>query len=126
MTPPPHKHTGLHGRPEVEQVSNLIQSSLVNPRVTRLERSHSNSLFHPAVALIIAALGLWSGDNSFAQSTRPGMGATPYADALGTGVTFRVWSPHANSVAVRGSFNGWGTTTMVEEGSSDIWSVDVP
>jgi len=54
------------------------------------------------------------------------MGATPYADALGTGVTFRVWSPHATSVAVRGTFNSWGSTAMVEEGSTDIWSVDVP
>jgi len=60
-----------------------------------------------------------------AQSSRPGVGATPYADVLGTGVTFRVWSPHATSVAVRGSFNGWGITPMIEEGASDVWSVDV-
>lgn len=53
------------------------------------------------------------------------MGSTPYADALGTGATFRVWSPHATTVAVRGSFNGWGTTAMAEEGTSDLWSVDV-
>ena len=61
-----------------------------------------------------------------AQSARPGMGATPYADAGGTGVTFRVWSPNATSIAVRGSFNGWGSTAMTEEGTSDLWSVDVP
>ncbi len=60
-----------------------------------------------------------------AQSTRPGLGATPYADALGTGVTFRVWSPNATTVAVRGSFNGWGITSMTEESASDLWSVDV-
>jgi 1,4-alpha-glucan branching enzyme len=53
------------------------------------------------------------------------MGANPYADALGTGVTFRVWSPHATAVAVRGSFNGWGASAMAEEGTSDLWSVDV-
>lgn len=63
---------------------------------------------------------------SFAQSSRPGMGATPYADGLGTGVTFRVWAPNANSVAVRGSFNGWGSNAMTEEGTSNLWSVDVP
>lgn len=61
-----------------------------------------------------------------AQSSRPGMGATPYADAGGTGVTFRVWSPHATSVAVRGTFNGWGTTTMLKEAAGNLWSVDVP
>lgn len=61
-----------------------------------------------------------------AQSIRPGMGATPYADALGTGVTFRVWAPHATSVAARGTFNGWGSTALTEEGTTDLWSVDVP
>src|SRR5688572_23678854 len=60
-----------------------------------------------------------------AQSIRPGMGATPYADAFGTGVTFRVWSPRATSVAVRGTFNGWSITPMAEESASDLWSVDV-
>ena len=53
------------------------------------------------------------------------MGATPYADTLGTGVTFRVWSPHATTVAVRGSFNGWGSSAMAKEGTSDLWSGDV-
>lgn len=60
-----------------------------------------------------------------AQSTRPGMGSTPYADAGGTGTTFRVWSPNAASVAVRGSFNGWGTTALTQEGTSGLWSADV-
>jgi 1,4-alpha-glucan branching enzyme len=46
------------------------------------------------------------------------MGAIPYFDVLGTGVTFRVWSPHAISVAVRGSFNGWGTTAMAKENTN--------
>lgn len=74
----------------------------------------------------MAMLGLFFRDSSLAQSTRPGMGATPYADALGTGVTFRVWSPHATSVAVRGTFNGWGSTALAEQGSTDLWSLDVP
>jgi 1,4-alpha-glucan branching enzyme len=34
-----------------------------------------------------------------------GMGATPLPDA--TGVAFRVWAPHADSVSVVGSFNDW-------------------
>lgn len=54
------------------------------------------------------------------------MGATPYADGGGTGVTFRVWSPHATNIAVRGSFNGWGSTALTKEAAGDLWSADVP
>lgn len=63
-----------------------------------------------------------------AQSSRPGMGATPYADASGTGVTFRVWSPNATSVAVPGVFNGWSTTAnlLVKEAGTENWSGDIP
>ena len=63
-----------------------------------------------------------------AQSSRPGMGATPYADALGTGVTFRVWAPNVTNVSVPGSFNGWNTAAnfLVQEGSSGLWSGDIP
>lgn len=63
----------------------------------------------------------------FAQtvSSRPGLGSVPYADASGTGVTFRVWAPHATSVAVRGDFNGWGTTELVQEASGGLWSRDI-
>ena len=62
-----------------------------------------------------------------AQSTRPGMGSTPYADGLGTGVTFRVWAPDATNVSVPGIFNGWNTTAnfLVKEGSSGLWSGDI-
>jgi len=76
--------------------------------------------------VFLALLGIGLAVDGVAQSSRPGMGATPYADALGTGVTFRVWSPNATSVVVRGTFNGWGSTTMTEEGTSNLWSVDVP
>ena len=66
-----------------------------------------------------------------AQSSRPGMGSTPYADASGTGVTFRVWAPDATTVAVRGPFNpgGWSNTTnflVKESGGLGLWSADVP
>ena len=80
------------------------------------------SIAAASIALVLVA-GL---DCTSAQSSRPGLGATPYADALGTGVTFRVWSPHGTNVAVRGSFNGWGTTAMTKEAVSELWSVDVP
>jgi 1,4-alpha-glucan branching enzyme len=66
-----------------------------------------------------------------AQSSRPGWGATPYHDASGTGVTFRVWAPDATSVYVPGQFNSWNTTTnpLTQEttnGSLDgVWSADV-
>ena len=80
------------------------------------------SIAAASIALVLVA-GLYC---TSAQSSRPGLGATPYADALGTGVTFRVWSPHGTNVAVRGSFNGWGTTAMTKEAVSELWSVDVP
>ena len=62
-----------------------------------------------------------------AQSSRPGMGSTPYADGSGTGVTFRVWAPDATSVSVPGVFNGWNTTAnfLIKEGSSGLWSGDI-
>ncbi|HEV2455061.1 MAG TPA: alpha-amylase family glycosyl hydrolase [Verrucomicrobiae bacterium] len=65
-----------------------------------------------------------------AQSSRPGWGATPYGTG-GTGVTFRVWAPHASKVYVPGQFNGWSTTAqpLGEETSNGmpdgIWSGDV-
>jgi 1,4-alpha-glucan branching enzyme len=70
--------------------------------------------------------GLVIAATAFAQSSRGGMGAVPYADSNGTGVTFRTWAPNASSVNVRGSFNGWGTTAMAADPSGGTWSVDVP
>ena len=68
---------------------------------------------------------------AFAQSSRPGWGATPYHDGLGTGVTFRVWAPNATSVNVPGTFNGW-TTSAAPLGKdltngvwNGVWSADV-
>ncbi len=74
------------------------------------------------LAVLFLASAAW------AQSSRPGMGATPYADADGTGVTFRVWAPNATSVAVPGSFNNWSTSAhyLTKEGTSGLWSRDVP
>ena len=60
---------------------------------------------------------------SLAQSARPGWGSTPYNG----GVTFRVWAPNASSVRVAGQFNGWSAsaTSLLAEGTSGLWSVDV-
>ena len=74
----------------------------------------------PMLAVCLAAAG------AFAQSSRSGIGAIPYADAAGTGVTFRTWAPNASSVGVRGAFNGWGTTTLARDAAGGTWSVDVP
>ena len=46
--------------------------------------------------LVMALLALVNTGRT--QSSRPGWGATPYHDGLGTGVTFRVWAPNATSV----------------------------
>jgi len=77
------------------------------------------------VVLWLLTAGLTVG---LAQSSRPGMGSIPYADAAGTGVTFRVWAPNATSVAVPGTFNGWSTTAsrLSKEGASGLWSADIP
>lgn len=60
-------------------------------------------------------------------SLRPGMGATPFHDALGTnGVTFRVWAPNGDSVHVAGDFNNWsGNASNLEPEGNGIFSVDV-
>jgi 1,4-alpha-glucan branching enzyme len=57
-----------------------------------------------------------------APSGRSGMGAVPFAG----GTTFRVWAPHADSVAVAGSFNNWSTSAhpLAEDGGG-CWSADV-
>jgi len=56
------------------------------------------------------------------------MGAIPYADSNGTGVTFRVWAPNATNVSVPGSFNGWNTSAhfLTNEPGTGLWSRDIP
>ena len=41
-----------------------------------------------------------------------------------SGVSFRVWAPFADKVAVTGSFNDWSETAMASE-NDGYWSVDV-
>ena len=68
--------------------------------------------------LFIAALSC----AAFAQSPRPGLGATVYPG----GVTFRVWAPNATSAAVAGEFNNWHAAALARDASGGTWSVDVP
>ncbi|HEY6347858.1 MAG TPA: alpha-amylase family glycosyl hydrolase [Candidatus Angelobacter sp.] len=62
------------------------------------------------------------------SSNRPFMGATPYSDPTGSGVTFRVWAPFAGQVAVSGEFNSWSANAnpLFAEDRGGCWSVDVP
>jgi 1,4-alpha-glucan branching enzyme len=54
------------------------------------------------------------------------MGAIPYSDSSGSGVTFRVWAPFAQSVAVAGDFNAWSPTAIpLDSEGNGNWSVDV-
>ncbi len=79
-------------------------------------------LLHFIAPLLLIGLGAVA-----APSLRPGLGGLPYADAGGTGVTFRVWAPNATSVVVAGTFNGWNTTAhpLFAEGTNGCWSADV-
>lgn len=82
-----------------------------------------------SAALLLALFAL--AGRAPAQSTRLGWGSVPYHDALGTGVTFRVWAPDATSVYVPGEFNDWSTTAtpLAQESSNGVptgvWSADV-
>lgn len=78
----------------------------------------SSRCFAPLLAVVITA------HSSPAQSSRPGWGSTPYHDASGTGVTFRVWAPDATSVYVPGQFNGWSTsaTPLGKELTNSVWN----
>jgi 1,4-alpha-glucan branching enzyme len=52
-----------------------------------------------------------------------GMGSVPHPG----GATFRVWAPHASTVAVAGDFNGWSSKAhpMTLAGGG-YWSADIP
>jgi 1,4-alpha-glucan branching enzyme len=52
----------------------------------------------------------------------PGLGATAHAD----GVTFRVWAPDAQSVAVTGDFCAWSPGGIpLTAGADGVWTADV-
>ena len=58
----------------------------------------------------------------FGPNLQPGMGAVPHA----AGTTFRVWAPHADAVAVIGTFNSWAAeATPLQPEADGYWAVDV-
>jgi 1,4-alpha-glucan branching enzyme len=62
-------------------------------------------------------------DKTSTPQTKPGMGAIPYE----SGVTFRVWVPHAKEVYVYGTFNRWSeTSNPLNSENNGYWSADVP
>lgn len=55
-------------------------------------------------------------------SKHKGMGAIPYDG----GTSFRVWAPHADGVAVAGSFNNWSSNeNQLANEENGYWSADV-
>ena len=82
------------------------------------------AMFCPPGRRLVLLLALWlPAMAALCQSARPGWGSTPYHDAAGTGVTFRVWAPNATSVSVPGQFNGWSQTAtpLVKELTNGVW-----
>lgn len=75
--------------------------------------------------LVLSVPLLWGRVGS-AQSVHFGVGAFPYVDSTGTGYSFRVWAPNAQSVLVVGDFNHWQfDTPLVRESGGAYWSCDV-
>ena len=64
--------------------------------------------------LILLALSLCAGAASADLSAFP-LGVTPTS----SGTVFRVWAPHAESVHVAGTFNGWNTLASAMTGSPE-------
>ncbi|MFM7052563.1 MAG: alpha-amylase family glycosyl hydrolase [Planctomycetota bacterium] len=87
-----------------------------------LTNSTTNLRFIAVSAAFLASL---VAGTATAQSSRPGVGAIPYAGPP-TGTTFRVWAPNATAVRVAGTFNNWNSTShpLVSEGNG-YWSNDI-
>lgn len=74
------------------------------------------------LAALASAIAFIAAPPTFAQSIKPGIGATTYSG----GTTFRVWAPNATAVSVVGSFNSWavGANPLASEGGG-YWSNDI-
>lgn len=77
-----------------------------------------------AIFLRTVFLFLLSADAGYSQLS---LGAVVNKDGANvtTGVTFRVWAPHATGVAVRGQFNNWGETAMTKDNATGYWTATV-
>lgn len=95
-------------------------------RFRHRQRYHS-TLRRGLVALLLLAL---SAGASAQSKNFPGELGAMVEKAGGTvkRVTFRVWAPNAQNVAVIGSFNNWDSsrTPLEKESGTGLWSVDVP
>ena len=95
-------------------------------RLRHPQRYHS-TLRGGLAALLLLAL---SAGASAQSKNFPGELGAMVEKAGGTvkGVTFRVWAPNAQNVAVIGSFNNWDSsrTPLKKETGTGLWSVDVP
>src|SRR5579859_3271107 len=87
------------------------------------------SLWLLSTAIFLGLVGKPLFANAQTFSSRAGWGSIPYNG----GVTFRVWAPNATKVTVAGTFNSFSTTAnplvhdpAYSQGSSWVWSVDVP
>ena len=93
-----------------------------------MTQHYTPSLLSPTAAKVALAfvLALAPSLSAFAQSARPGIGATPFFTPVPAGTTFRVWAPNATAVRVAGTFNAWNATShpLVSEGNG-YWSLDV-
>jgi 1,4-alpha-glucan branching enzyme len=81
----------------------------------------SNSGFSLLFCSLEASAGSTIVAGMSAPSERAGLGATPYPG----GVSFRVWAPFAQTVAVLGDFNGWVEPGLQLAAEGDgHWSAD--
>jgi 1,4-alpha-glucan branching enzyme len=85
-------------------------------RYPRLVTSHGQSNCSAVARLFAAAaLGLLLFCPAGASALDVPVGASVKGKGAGRIVTFRVWAPHASSVAVSGEFNGWKKTKLKKE-----------
>lgn len=97
-------------------------------RCATLHAENSRRIYIWAVLALVLSLGMGT---ACAQSKLfPGqLGSLVEKGEPGTvrGVTFRVWAPQAETVAVIGAFNNWDATRnpLKKENGSGLWSIDV-
>lgn len=64
-----------------------------------------------------------SGSSAFTEKVHAGMGPIPHD----SGVAFRLWAPHAESVSVVGTFNDWDPKALpMQAEDNGRWYINVP